>query len=140
MRKKHTLVLIYLVIPLILCAQSTTKGGSDLKLSDPAKVTSWLLKEGSQIQDKETARLKVAKGGQDFIRDELLELYIEAKSSLKMQREFHLYCFQEMSTEEFSFHSKTQKMEMRENEERVLRILEILSSIPPKAQGVKLGK
>jgi hypothetical protein len=140
MRKKHTLVLIFFAMPFILCAQSASKVSSDIKHSDPVKVTSWLLKEGSKIQDKEAARLKMAKGGQDFIRDELLNLYIEAKSSLEMQRAFYVYCFKELSTEEFSGLSKTQKAEIMESEERALRILEILSRLPPKAQEVKLNK
>jgi hypothetical protein len=140
MRKELICALICLAGPLDLFAQSSANTSPDLKFADTEKMMTWLLKKGPEMKDKEIARLKNEKDKQGFVRDELLELYIEVQSDLKVQREFYVYCFKEMGSEEFSFHSKSQKKEMKENEERAIRILEILSKMPATSQEVKLSK
>ena len=94
------------------------------------KFAEWTANEGKTIREKATDRLVRKSEEPEFVRKELIDLYINTRVRIEYLNQVYAYQATHSSVAVFTKWSESNRKEVAEAEDRAIRLLDILSRMP----------
>jgi len=95
-----------------------------------AKYGEWMVNEGKTIKEKATNRLVRKSEEPEFVRKELIDLYINTRVQIEYLNQAYVYQATHSEVAVFIKWSESNRKEVAELEDRAIRLLDILSRMP----------
>ena len=97
---------------------------------DMIKLADWMTNQGRTIREKATDRLVRKSEEPEFVRKELIDLYINIRVQIEYLNQLYAYTALNSEPAFLSEWGKSNRKEVSEAEDRAIRVLDILSKMP----------